>query len=73
MNQRLGLVLDKTAPHTRSVHVKLVADMMTFSGDANGFNFSGFQDMNKSTGISAPFTEASFQVILENIENTCLL
>lgn len=61
ISQRLGLVLDKTAPHTRSVHVKLVADMMTFSGDANGFNFSGFQDMNKSTGISAPFTEASFQ------------
>jgi hypothetical protein len=60
--QRLGLALEKTAPHTHPVHVKLIADMMTFSGDANGFTFSGFQDMNKSIGVSAPFTEASVQV-----------
>jgi hypothetical protein len=56
-------VLEKTAPHTNSVHVKLIADMMTFSGDANGFNITGFQDMNKVTAVSAPFTEASFKVI----------
>ena len=60
--QRLGLVLQKTAPNTHPVHAKLIADLMTFSGDANGFNYTGFQDMNKSTGISAPFTEAAVHV-----------
>uniref|UniRef100_A0A7I4B1E4 DNA-directed RNA polymerase subunit n=1 Tax=Physcomitrium patens TaxID=3218 RepID=A0A7I4B1E4_PHYPA len=59
--QRLGLVLEKTAPHTHFVHVKLVAEMMTFSGDAIGFTFSGFKDMNRSISVSAPFSEASFQ------------
>ncbi|KAG0566496.1 hypothetical protein KC19_7G068200 [Ceratodon purpureus] len=59
--RRLGLALSKTAPYTDPVHVKLIADMMTFSGDANGFTFSGFQDMNKSIGVSAPFTEAAVQ------------
>lgn len=55
-------MLEKTAPHVHHVHVKLIADMMTFSGDANGFTISGYRDMNKSCGISAPFTEATFRV-----------
>jgi len=42
--------------------------MMTFSGDANGFNISGFQDMNRVTAVSAPFTEASFKVIFKIFE-----
>lgn len=57
-------MLEKTAPHTNPVHAKLIADMMTFSGDANAFNISGFQDMNKITAVSSPFTEASFKVML---------
>lgn len=56
-------MLEKTAPHIPLVHAKLISDMMTFSGDANGFTFSGYQDMIRSANISAPFTEASFQVI----------
>lgn len=57
-------MLEKTAPHVDRVHVKLIADMMTFSGDANGFTLPGFRDMIKSAGISAPFAMASFQVTL---------
>ena len=57
-------MLEKTAPHVDHVHVKLIADMMTFSGDANGFTLPGFRDMIKSAGISAPFAMASFQVTL---------
>ncbi|KAG0566264.1 hypothetical protein KC19_7G050700 [Ceratodon purpureus] len=59
--RRLGLALSSTAPYTDPVHVNLIADLMTFSADANGFTYSGFRDMNKSIGVSAPFTEAAVQ------------
>ena len=55
-------MLENTAPHTHPNSEKLIADAMTFSGNANGFNIYGFQDMLKSTKVSAPFTEASFRV-----------
>ncbi len=62
LDQRVALALEETAPHTYREHIKLIGDMMTYSGDANGFTFSGFRDMIKSAHISAPFTEAAYQV-----------
>ncbi|CAK9261397.1 unnamed protein product [Sphagnum jensenii] len=64
--QRVALALEETAPHTYREHIKLIGDMMTYSGDANGFTFSGFRDMIKSAHISAPFTEAAYQKPIRN-------
>ncbi|KAG0558779.1 hypothetical protein KC19_10G053800 [Ceratodon purpureus] len=67
VKKRLRAVLENTAPHTHPNSEKLIADAMTFSGNANGFNIYGFQDMLKSTKVSAPFTEASFRKPLRTL------
>lgn len=51
---------------THAEHMILVADTMTHCGDVAGLGSAGYRDFCRNMNISAPFTEAAFQVLLES-------